>query len=137
MMKRKLLAMFMVIAMIVCYMPAIAFAEVGGTITKAAEPTFVDMPDNWSKTALQAAVNNGLIKGYEGNKGMEIRGTGNLTRAEMATVVNRAFGATEKTILKGVTDVANDAWYSAEMQKAVKMGTREKREINRWKTSYT
>jgi hypothetical protein len=47
----------------------------------------------------------------------------NLTRAQMATVVNRAFGTTEKVSLSSYTDVAVNAWYYDDMAKAVQMKT--------------
>ena len=41
----------------------------------------------------------------------------------MATVVNRAFGATEKASISSYTDVAANAWYYDDMAKAVQMKT--------------
>lgn len=51
---------------------------------------FTDFPSDWSAPALSQAVENGLLNGYDG----KINPTGLLTRAQMATMVNRAFGAT-------------------------------------------
>ena len=45
---------------------------------------------------------NGLLNGYDG----KINPTGLLTRAQMATMVNRAFGATATASLSGYEDVA-------------------------------
>ena len=55
---------------------------------------FADMPEgeHWSRAALEAAVANGLLHGYDNGKLMP--GSA-LTRAEMAAIVNRAFGATD------------------------------------------
>ncbi|MDD4390093.1 MAG: S-layer homology domain-containing protein, partial [Eubacteriales bacterium] len=62
--------------------------------------------------------------GYDEADGAKlIKPSGDLTRAEMATIVNRAFGAAEKAALTGVSDVSADAWYAGEIQKAIKMGT--------------
>ncbi|HZK61455.1 MAG TPA: S-layer homology domain-containing protein [Anaerovoracaceae bacterium] len=68
---------------------------------------FSDMPSNWSTKALENAVNNGLLVGDNG----KIMPNDNLTRAQMATVVNRAFGTTKKVSLSSYTDVAANAWY--------------------------
>ena len=80
---------------------------------------FSDFPTDWSASAMSQAVENGLLGGYDG----KILPKGALTRAEMATIINRAFGATQKADLSGYTDVASDAWYYGDMAKAVKMGT--------------
>lgn len=80
---------------------------------------FTDMPNDWSTAALQNAVENGLIQGNNG----KIDAQGLLTRAQMAAIVNRAFGATKTASITSYTDVASSAWYYADMQKAVQMGT--------------
>lgn len=118
--KRKRLSIFLAIAMIFCYIPGTAFADEAAT----GGVMFADMPNDWSTEALTNAVDNGLISGYEEADGSKlIKPTGKLTRAEMATIVNRAFGAAEKAALTGVADVSADAWYAGEIQKAVKMET--------------
>ena len=85
----------------------------------ASATDFSDFPNDWSASAMSQAVENGLLGGYNG----KIQPKGRLTRAEMATILNRAFGATEKASLEGYTDVASDAWYYGDMAKAVQMGT--------------
>lgn len=86
----------------------------------ASSTDFVDFPNDWSSQALEAAVENGLLGGV-GN-GMIAPG-GALTRAQMAAIINRAFGAEDAASLDGYTDVAADAWYYVDMAKAVEMGT--------------
>ena len=68
---------------------------------------FSDMPSDWSTAALENAVANGLLIGADG----KILPKDNLTRAQMATIVNRAFGAAEKAALDAYTDVPADARY--------------------------
>ena len=80
---------------------------------------FSDFPNNWSSEALKSAIENGLLTG----SGDKINPSGNLTRAEMAAIVNRAFGATEMASLAGYSDVSAQAWYYSDMAKAVQMGT--------------
>ena len=79
---------------------------------------FVDMPDNWATEALTNAVNNGLIGGSNGY----IRPDDPMTRAEMATIMVRAFGATKEDDISAFTDVNPSDWFYSSMAKAVAMG---------------
>lgn len=115
--KRNALVFALSIAMVLSSF-LMAFA---GTETQ--KTAFADMPDNWSTAALNKAVDNDLLKGYEVGDKKLIRAENPLTRAEMAAVVNRAFGATVSSKLKGVTDVSSTAWFAEDMAKAVNMGT--------------
>lgn len=87
-------------------------------VSAASIEDFSDMPNDWSTPALTAAVNNGLLTGSDGL----ILPKDNLTRAQMATIVSRAFGAKSTASLEGFTDVPSDKWYYEYMQKAVAMG---------------
>ena len=107
-MKRKALAFLLSVAMIILVLPTMALAF-----------EFSDMPDDWSKSALESAVENGLLTGADG----KLMPRDNLTRAQMAAVINRAFGATGKASLSSYTDVVPDAWYYDDMAKAVQMKT--------------
>lgn len=107
MVKREV-ALLLSIAMIISIFPATVLAT-----------EFSDMPNNWSTIPLENAVGNGLLNGNNG----KIRPDDNLTRAEMATIVNRAFGAKEKALISQYTDVSENARYYDEMAKAVQMGT--------------
>gem|GEM_PF-3341447 len=84
---------------------------------------FVDMPSDWSTDALEKAVNNGLISGFEEYGKWTIKPSANLTRAQMAAIVNRAFGATDKASISGVRDVSSSDWFAEDMQRAIRMGT--------------
>lgn len=87
----------------------------------AASPSdFVDFPNDWSTGAMTAAVDNGLLGGVDEE---HIAPQGVLTRAQMAAIINRAFGAEKTASLTGYTDVAANAWYATDMAKAVQMGT--------------
>jgi len=100
---KKLLVLLTVLALALVYAGAVDFP---------------DMPDDWSREALTAAVENGLISGSNGY----ILPGDNLTRAEMAAVMVRAFGADEKADLKEFTDVPETEWYYDSLACAVKMG---------------
>lgn len=79
---------------------------------------FDDMPNDWSTTALQHAVSNGLLNGTD-NK---LLPKDNLTRAQMATILVRALGATEAGDISSFTDVKTTAWYYNAMAISYKMG---------------
>src|SRR5665647_1966229 len=111
-MKKKTLAILLSLAMVLSLFPVSAFAS-------DTTSGFSDMPSNWSTKALENAVNNGLFVGDNG----KIMPNDNLTRAQMAIVVNRAFGTTEKVSLISYTDIAADAWCYDDMAKAVQMKT--------------
>ena len=81
--------------------------------------SFTDFPTGWSRPAMEAAVDNGLLVGFENN---EIRPRNNLTRAEMAAIMSRAFGAITMANISVYTDVPYDAWYYEYIAKAVQMG---------------
>ncbi len=94
------------------------------TVFAAADVTsFTDFPaGSWSDAALRAGVNNGLIQGKGDGT---IAPKDYITRAETATIINRAFGATVRADISQYTDVSPSKWYYAEMQKAVNMRTVE------------
>ena len=52
---------------------------------------YSDFPNDWSAAALEQAIDNGLLNGSNGM----IDASGLLTRAQLAAIVNRAFGASE------------------------------------------
>jgi len=81
--------------------------------------TFSDMPEDWSKPALESAVDNGLLNGANG----KIMPQEYLTRAQMAAVINRAFGAENVAVLAEYEDVKASDWFFLDMAKAVAMGT--------------
>ena len=98
---KRMLSILLILAMVLTMTAAPSLAQ-----EQDAEAVFKDMPDNWATSALTRAVSNGLISGYETDEGLMIRPDGGLTRAEMAAVVNRAFGAQKAEPLSGVSDVA-------------------------------
>jgi len=75
-MRKKLLSAIMTFAMVLSLMPVGVFA---------AETSFTDMPSDYSTTALQAAVTNGLLKGTDG----KILPNDTVTRAQLAAIGDR------------------------------------------------
>ncbi|NLM84376.1 MAG: S-layer homology domain-containing protein [Clostridiales bacterium] len=104
-MRKRVLSIWLALCMILMLMPA------------AAAASFPDMPSDYSREALEAAVENGLLKGTDG----KILPNENLTRAQMAAIIVRAFGAKREASLAGYTDVSPQAWYYPELAKAVHM----------------
>lgn len=76
----------------------------------------------WYAEAVTAAVADGLLYGKSNSM---LDPDGYLTRAEMAAVINRAFGAYKTTDISAYKDVSPNAWYYKDIQKAVWMGTYE------------
>ena len=74
----------------------------------------------WYAEAVSAAVDNGLLYG-KGN-GI-IDPNGNLTRAEMAAIINRAFGCYKVADISQYKDVSKSKWYYNDVALAVQMGT--------------
>lgn len=80
---------------------------------------FGDFPKNsWSTEAVTAAVENGLLIG-RGNNKLDPKGL--LTRAEMAAIMTRAFGATVEKDISSFEDVKDDEWYYPVVAKAYNM----------------
>lgn len=86
--------------------------------TTAFAADFADVDGHWAEAAIGNAADNNLITGSAGYFFPD----NNMTRAEMATIVVRAFGATADADISEFTDVATDAWYYSSVSKAVAMG---------------
>ena len=112
-MKKKWLSLLLTFCMLLSLLPTAAVA-VGAF-------GFSDMPaeGTWSYDALTSAVENGLLQGNNG----KLMPKGNLTRAQLAAILNRAFGAVSKADVSRFTDVKATAWYYNDIAKAVQMGT--------------
>lgn len=76
-----------------------------------------DLPTNWSKPAVEKALEKGLLTTYEGNVFPERA----LTRAEMAAIINRTFKATTEASLSGYSDVEQSRWYYSDIAKSLQM----------------
>jgi len=115
-MRKRILAIVFALCMTLTLLPMTALAV---TPESQSEADFSDMPDegSWSYAALSAAVENGLLKGSDG----KLTPKGCLTRAQMAVIMARAFGATEQADISAYTDVPADAWYHDALAAAVQM----------------
>ena len=116
-MKRKrILAMLLAVAS--CLSLAVS-ASAASTARKATD--FKDFDRNaWYADAVSAAVDNGLLYGKSSTI---IDPNGDMTRAEMAAIINRSFGCYAKADISKYKDVSKDKWYFEDVAMAVQMGT--------------
>ncbi len=110
---KKTIALFMTMIMILSAFPI-------ATVFAQDYSKYVDFPTGWSAEAVGAAIDNGLLIGKTANT---LDPEGKLTRAEMATIINRAFGSVIEADISKFIDVSKDAWYYSEIAKAVNMET--------------
>jgi hypothetical protein len=86
----------------------------------AVSADFSDMPQNEQvASAINNAVSNGILSGYEDGT---VRPDANITRAEMASIITRACGASNEADISEFSDVASDSWYYSAFSKAYAMG---------------
>lgn len=86
----------------------------------AASADYSDMPQNWSKEAMEFAVKNNFITGVGEDK---IAPKAALTRAQLAAILSRVMqtGAGDVSVLDNFTDADKNAWYAGAMAKAVEL----------------
>ena len=77
-----------------------------------------DLPQDYSTEALEAAIEQGLLYGVDG----AILPKEELTRAQLAAMLVRAFGEGEEADLSQFSDVESGAWYEKELAMAVERG---------------
>ena len=74
----------------------------------------------WYAEAVTAAVDNGLLYGKSSTI---IDPNGDMTRAEMAAIINRSFGCYKTADISQYKDVSKSKWYYKDVALAVQMGT--------------
>lgn len=115
--QQKFLSALLSLLFMISMLPTAAFAA-NKEERASVSAQFTDMPNNWSTDALENAVANGLLTGSDG----KIMPDNNLTRAQMAAIIVRAFGASKKGDISSFTDVASSSWYAESVAIANKMG---------------
>ena len=114
--KKRILAMILAVAS--CLSLAVS-ASAASTARKATD--FRDFDKSaWYAEAVSAAVDNGLLYGKSATI---IDPNGDMTRAEMAAIINRSFGCYVKADISKYKDVSKDKWYFEDVAMAVQMGT--------------
>ena len=113
---KRILAMLLAVAS--CLSLAVS-ASAASTARKATD--FKDFDRNaWYADAVSAAVDNGLLYGKSNTI---IDPNGDMTRAEMAAIINRSFGCYKTADISQYKDVSKSKWYYKEVALAVQMGT--------------
>ena len=117
-MKRKrILALFL--AAVSCLSLAVSASAAGTPNRKATDFRDFDRTA-WYAEAVSAAVDNGLLYGKSNTI---IDPNGDMTRAEMAAIINRSFGCYKATDISQYKDVSKSKWYYKDVALAVQMGT--------------
>ena len=117
-MKRKrILALFL--AAVSCLSLAVSASAAGTTTRKATDFKDYDRTA-WYAEAVSAAVDNGLLYGKSATV---IDPNGDMTRAEMAAIINRSFGCYKAADISQYKDVSKSKWYYKDVALAVQMGT--------------
>ena len=117
-MKRKrILAMILAVAS--CLSLAVGASAANTTTRKATDFRDYDRTV-WYAEAVSAAVDNGLLYGKSSTM---LDPNGDMTRAEMAAIINRSFGCYKAADISQYKDVAKSKWYYKDVALAVQMGT--------------
>ena len=117
-MKRKrILALFL--AAVSCLSLAVSASAANTPNRKATDFRDFDRTA-WYAEAVSAAVDNGLLYGKSSSI---IDPNGDMTRAEMAAIINRSFGCYKTADISQYKDVAKSKWYYKDVAMAVQMGT--------------
>ena len=106
--KKRLLALLLT---------CILLASSGLTGVAAESQDYPDIAGHWAETSLRRAASNGWING----DGSGLKPDGSLTRAELAAIVRRIFGASQLEDLTGYADVPASAWYAQDIAAARRM----------------
>ena len=115
--KKRILALFL--AAVSCLSLAVSASAAGTTTRKATDFKDYDRTA-WYAEAVSAAVDNGLLYGKSSTI---IDPNGDMTRAEMAAIINRSFGCYKTADISKYTDVSKSKWYFDDVAMAVQMGT--------------
>ena len=114
--KKRILAMILAVAS--CLSLAVS-ASAASTARKATDFRDFDRTA-WYADAVSAAVDKGLLYGKSATV---IDPNGDMTRSEMAAIINRSFGCYAKADISKYKDVSKDKWYFEDVAMAVQMGT--------------
>ena len=117
MQKKRILALFL--AVVSCLSLAVSASAASTTTRKATDFKDYDRTA-WYAEAVSAAVDNGLLYGKSATI---IDPNGDMTRAEMAAIINRSFGCYKTADISQYKDVSKSKWYYKDVALAVQMGT--------------
>jgi len=115
--KKRILALFL--AAVSCLSLAVSASAANTVARKATDFRDFDRTA-WYAEAVSAAVDNGLLYGKSSSI---IDPNGDMTRAEMAAIINRSFGCYKTADISQYKDVSKSKWYYKDVALAVQMGT--------------
>ncbi len=115
--KKRILALFL--AAVSCLSLAVSASAANTVNRKATDFRDYDRTA-WYAEAVSAAVDNGLLYGKSSTI---LDPNGDMTRAEMAAIINRSFGCYKTADISQYKDVSNSKWYYKDVALAVQMGT--------------
>ncbi len=115
--KKRILAMFLAVAS--CLSLAVSASAANAVNRKATDFRDFDRTA-WYAEAVSAVVDNGLLYG---KSSAIIDPNGDMTRAEMAAIINRSFGCYKTADISQYNDVSKSKWYYKDVALAVQMGT--------------
>ena len=115
--KKRILALFL--AAVSCLSLAVSASAANTVNRKATDFRDYDRTA-WYAEAVSAAVDNGLLYGKSATV---IDPNGDMTRAEMAAIINRSFGCYKTADISQYKDVSKSKWYYKDVALAVQMGT--------------
>ena len=115
--KKRILALFL--AAVSCLSLAVSASAANTPNCKATDFRDFDRTA-WYVEAVSAAVDNGLLYGKSSTI---IDPNGDMTRAEMAAIINRSFGCYKAADISQYKDVSKSKWYYKDVALAVQMGT--------------
>ena len=114
---KRILALFL--AAVSCLSLAVSASAANTPNRKATD--FRDFDRSaWYAEAVSAAVDNGLLYGKSSTT---LDPNGDMTRAEMAAIINRSFGCYKTADISQYKDVSKSKWYYKDVALAVQMGT--------------
>ena len=114
---KRILAMILAVAS--CLSLAVGVSAANTVARKATDFRDYDRTA-WYAEAVSAAVDNGLLYGKSATV---IDPNGDMTRAEMAAIINRSFGCYVKADISQYKDVSKSKWYYDDIAMSVQMGT--------------
>ena len=114
---KRILAMILAVAS--CLSLAVSASAANTVARKATDFRDFDRTA-WYAEAVSAAVDNGLLYGKSSSI---IDPNGDMTRAEMAAIINRSFGCYKTADISQYKDVSKSKWYYKDVALAVQMGT--------------
>lgn len=115
--KKRILAM--ILAVVSCLSLAVGASAANTTTRKATDFKDYDAKA-WYAEAVSAAVDNGLLYGKSSTT---LDPNGDMTRAEMAAIINRSFGCYKAADISQYKDVSKNKWYYKDVGLSVQMGT--------------